>query len=846
MKHIYMLLAGMLSTMFCAKAENVTRSYVNIPITDVLRDIDSIYTAGNINFIYNELEDFTVTAKINKKTITGAIYDVIGFYPIRVTFSNGDYYLECWHKEPNRLKGRLLDENMSPVEFANVQLFNPEDTTFITGGVSNANGDFVIPVEAKRVLLKTHCMGYLPYSCEYEVGSIGTVRLYTNAKLLREITVEQRQIEYEGDKIVAYPTATQIKHSYDFFSLLSQQPFPGLFVDVTNRSLSLFNGTPIILIDGVKRTTQDLLGIQPKNIKKIEYSMNLPQKYANSGASGVISITLKEPKAAGGSFYANVNGAFTTGFCDADLGATYHQGKSQFTFDYSFNYRNYNNRVVDRDYSYVGDDFRVDVQESGEDSPMYYTQHNFNVGYNYRPDKSLLFSAKVRNSLYSGDKDDNASVKDSYVGNYNRITTTRHYTYTPSLDLYVQKEWKGGHTLEAQVVGSLSNIEYERIYNDEYESGEIVSYPSKVNTDHKSLVSEISYQKTFNRSTAVSIGVQNSLSESENNYELSDYITTLKQNDTYAYLNFIRRFGKVNLNIGTGLKYIKMKNEKNERDFTRNIASFSVAGNPKKNMYIAFTGSYRPKLPSLSQLTDLVQTSNAYLQINGNPELKTSHSLNARLAVAGDVVPRVGITLVNTVNYVIDPMYAKVKYLGNRKFLQYTENFDSWFNYEARLVLTLKEICNRHLTARFETFYNRYQSTGEDWRYSLNSVGMSYNVTGYFGKWTVQLYGRIPYKELGADIIGKTEPWTSATVGFRHKNWFFAASGNMLFRSKGTEYPKWYLSKTFNGYGRAYIKDNANMITLMVRYNLQFGKLFGKNKKRTLNNSDTGAAVMTL
>lgn len=846
MKRIYIVFVCLCCAAFGISAQTVTECYVDEPITDVLREIDSLYVGGNIHFIYNELEDFTVTAELKNKSVTGALYEVIGFYPIRVTFKDGDYYLECWHKEPNRLKGRLLDENMNPVEYANVQLFNPSDSVFITGGVSNANGDFVIPVNAKRVLLKAYCMGYMPYSCEYEVGSIGTVRLFTNAKMLREVSVEQRQVEYNGDKIVAYPTATQIKHSYDFFSLLNQQPFPGMFVDELNRSISVFNGSPIILIDGVKRNTQDLYGIQPKNIKKIEYSMSLPQKYANSGASGVLSVTLKDPKAAGGSFYANVNGAVTTGFCDADLGATYNQGKSQFTFDYIFNYRDYNERVVDRNESYVGDDFRVDLCEEGSSSPMDYNKHKFNVGYNYRPDNSVLFSAKVRNSMFTNHSEESGYVHDSFSGNYDRVTSNRGYSYAHSLDLYLQKEWNGGHILEAQVVGALSDDGYERTYNDEFESGETTSYPSKVNTDHKALVSEITYEKVIDKSTSMSVGYQNTLSKSENSYVLNNYITTLQENDNYAYINLNRKVGNLSLNLGTGLKYIRMKSEKNERNFTRNLTSFSLAGNPKKKMYISFTGSYRPTLPSLSSLTDFLQTSNAYLQINGNPDLKTAHRLNARLAIAGDVASKVGVILVNTVNYTIDPMYSTVKYIGDRKFLQYTDNYDGWFNYEARLVLTLKEIFDRHLTARFETFYNRYQSTGIGWHHSLNSVGVQYNVTGYFGKWTVNMYGRMPYKILTAETISKTEPWTSLSVGYRHKNWYLAASGHLLFDTKGTVYPKWMLSRTYNGTRSAYIKDNANMITLMVRYNISFGKLFGKPKRRTLNNTDSGPAVLTL
>jgi hypothetical protein len=36
------------------------------------------------------------------------------------------------------------------------------------------------------------------------------------------------------------------------------------------------------------------------------------------------------------------------------------------------------------------------------------------------------------------------------------------------------------------------------------------------------------------------------------------------------------------------------------------------------------------------------------------------------------------------------------------------------------------------------------------------------------------------------------------------------------------------------------------MVTFVMRYNVNFGKLFGKTKTRSLNNQGSGAAVMTL
>lgn len=845
-KNKIVALIAILMVTLCVNAQNITKTYHDEPMPNVLRDIDKEYSEGNISFIFNELEDFTVTTTIKNKPVVEAIYDVIGFYPIRVTHVDGNIYLECWQKEPNRMKGRLLDEHMNPVEFANVQLFNPVDSVFITGGVSNTNGDFVIPVNAKEVLLKVHCIGYMPYSRVYEVGSIGTVRLHTNAKQLKELKVEQRQVEYNGDKITAYPTATQIMHSYDFFSLLNQQPFPGLFVDELNRSVSIFSGTPIILVDGVKRTTRDLYGIQPKNIKKIEYSMNVPMKYANSGASGVIYIYLKDPKAAGGSFYSDLNFSPTTGFVNADVGATYNQGKSQFTLDYMFSLRDYNERIIDQEESYIGDDFRVDFKEKGSSSPFDYNTHDIRAGYNYRHDNTMYFSVKFNNEIFTRHAEEAGYVEDSYSGNYNRVTSNRSYYYKPSLDLYVQKEWEGGHTLEAQVVGSLSENGYERTYNDELETGETKSFPSKVNTDHQSLVSEVTYRKTLSKNTILSAGIQNELSKSENDYVLNDYITSLEENNSFAYVNLNQRVGKMSLNIGTGLNYIAMKSEKYEREFARNITSLSFAGSPVSKLYISLTGSYRPSIPGLSALTDLEQVSNDYLLKNGNPNLKTGHRFNTRLSLATDIKKKLGIVLVNTFNTTISPFYNNISYKGNGKFLMRTENYDRWQAYEARLVLTLNEVFNKHFSARVETFYNNYRTQGAGWKHSLNSVGLYFSATGYFGKWTAQMSYRMPYKTLSAESIEKTEPWSSVSLGYRHKNWFFAASGNLLFRKKGTEYPFWYLSDTHQGSGNCYIKDNANMVTFVVRYNVNFGKLFGKTKRRTLHNTGSNASVLTL
>lgn len=53
-------------------------------------------------------------------------------------------------KTSNRMMGRIVDTHHQPVDFANVALLNVSDSSLITGGVTNENGQFVIPCEGEK------------------------------------------------------------------------------------------------------------------------------------------------------------------------------------------------------------------------------------------------------------------------------------------------------------------------------------------------------------------------------------------------------------------------------------------------------------------------------------------------------------------------------------------------------------------------------------------------------------------------------------------------------------------------------------------------------------------------
>ena len=78
-----------------ASAQKITHTFQDIPLSEALKYIQEQATDYNITFIYDELEDFRVTTSIKHKTVTEAIMQIVGFYPVRVV-KRGESEIYVW------------------------------------------------------------------------------------------------------------------------------------------------------------------------------------------------------------------------------------------------------------------------------------------------------------------------------------------------------------------------------------------------------------------------------------------------------------------------------------------------------------------------------------------------------------------------------------------------------------------------------------------------------------------------------------------------------------------------------------------------------------------------------
>ena len=58
------------------------------------------------------------------------------------------------------LSGTVSDVHHAPIAFANIVVLSPDDSTFVSGTTSQADGSFTLTSIQKGQLLKVSCIGY--------------------------------------------------------------------------------------------------------------------------------------------------------------------------------------------------------------------------------------------------------------------------------------------------------------------------------------------------------------------------------------------------------------------------------------------------------------------------------------------------------------------------------------------------------------------------------------------------------------------------------------------------------------------------------------------------------------
>ena len=295
-------------TIVSAQAQRVTRNYRDVSIADALRQLAEESRDYTIYFLYNELEDFTITTHVKNKPVPEAIRQMIGFYPISMTQGEkGEIYVECIHKTEHHLKGMVVDENNQPLPYANVTLLSPADSSMVGGGVTNESGRFVIPNEHGKVIARITYVGYKTTHRLCPRDYAGTIKMKPDQLMLDGVTVKgARCLVRATDRgLLANVQGTTLEQFGSVTEMLSHLPL--MMSDGTVAG----HGKPEIYINNKKvRDTQELDRLRADEILSAEIITNPGVEY---GAEVTSVIRLKTAKKQGEGWSGNFSAAYRQG-----------------------------------------------------------------------------------------------------------------------------------------------------------------------------------------------------------------------------------------------------------------------------------------------------------------------------------------------------------------------------------------------------------------------------------------------------------------------------------------------------------------------------------------------------
>ncbi len=259
------------------------------------------------------------------------------------------------------ISGKVVDKsNSEALEYATVSLFRAQDSTFVTGLITNSNGGFSLEASKGTYYITAQFMGYLPINLNVTVNNdninLGKIQLQQDSELLDEVEIvaEKSTMTMTLDKRVFNVGKDISTTAGNAIEVLEN--IPSVVVDVDgNVSLRGDDGVQI-LVDGktsglVGLSTQDALrNLQADMIERIEVITNPSVRYDAEGTAGIINIVLKKDKRKGFNGSINMLGGipfewgkaqpepfpFQTG---VGTNLNYRLNRFNFFASYNFNYR---------------------------------------------------------------------------------------------------------------------------------------------------------------------------------------------------------------------------------------------------------------------------------------------------------------------------------------------------------------------------------------------------------------------------------------------------------------------------------------------------------------------------
>ena len=653
---------------------------------------------------------------------------------------------------------------------------------------------------------------------------------------IAEVEVKAAHIIEKSDGCLITPSGEQLNHSTSVYSLLGKLALPGIRIDeVLHTVTALSNrGSVQIRINGIVATKSDLLSLDLKAVKNIDFIDNPGLRYGND-IGYVIDLHIRR-----------ATDGYTMGF---DLGNTLtatnggnslfgsvNHGNSQWTLNYDESYEDLKGYRYNEEARYLlGDGTVSTISRSDISNRIRSFGNNLQLKYNVADSASYIFQALLSTEQDNSPRTFTHRKIIDGTDEYEALASSKGNNLNPVIDLYFFHQLGQRQSVTANLVGTYIHTTSGSYYDE----GAPYSYRTRGNT--YSLISEAIYENRLKPFT-FSAGMNTNLKYTHNTYDGDvNSVNNMHTGGVYLFSQIKGTLSKFRYMAGLGVsdqRYTQGSHDYNYWLWRPKVTlSYSIFG----GIIAKYDFELTQHISQIAMIGDTRIRQNSREWTVGNPDLTPYSRISNRLSLAYDK-PRFGCHFDSEYRVNRNCNMAKYTRTADDQFL-YTQTNQHGVDMLYVQNNTYYDFIPDHLTLTFRGGIYRFFSRGDDYSHDFTFYSCSGTLEGSLGPWSLSAYFDNGWRFIENVSFNNQHSAVYLSLAYHIGNCDITAYWqNPLLKNKTLDSAETVDNLLHKNLASG-SSDLANMLSIHLTWKLSKGKKY-RNIEQTLKNSDKETGIM--
>jgi len=654
---------------------------------------------------------------------------------------------------------------------------------------------------------------------------------------MKEVTVEAARVTKKLDGMLIVPSDAQREAATDGYSLLGKLSLPRIRVDEVMRTIVPLtnNGSVQLRLNGTLASKEDLLALDPKLVKNIDFIDNPGVRYGD-GIGYVIDIRTKR-NTTGYVLGADLSNAVTTLNGDNTVYAKLNHKNSELALTFNSSYNDHRGFRSSETADYTlnnGSHYLVSRNQTAGRSRRFGNQ--FEIKYSLADSATYVFQANL--SVGGGNTPGNYAdfvYRDGTVEQTYR-TINVSSDFSPTLDLYFFHQLGKHQSITANVVGS-SIYTDKRGYN-----GERRSYAYDVDGRTWSLESEAIYENKLKPFT-LSAGLEHSMTFTNNEYTGDvSALNKVRRRELYFFSEVKGRWKQLGYSAGVGMANKTYSQESYSFDYWTFRPKLTLNYEVLTGLSARYTFETYRRVSSYAMVSDARIRDNSREWTVGNPNLQPSRVIKNIIDISYNG-KRVSSGMNMEYRRNIGTNMSVYERTATDEFLYSQQNIGNVMMFVVQNYIRYDVVPERLSVTLFGGI-NRFFNISSLYRHHLTSYNYGGNIQAYLGRWTLTGYADNGWRF----VEGEHEGRNGAAVYFGASYRWKQCNVSLFLQHPFQQHPAIQRGRVLNEnlYKESIYRsrDLGNMITLRFSWKLSKGKSYKEIDKKVQHDGNKQTSIL--